>query len=317
LRPSLRYSHRGNTLGRYRLRFLLQELDLPRGTTVIGRSLDCNITIEDPLVSRQHARIVVDDQGGHVEDMGSRNGVRVNGLPIREATPLRDGDRIRIGTQDFVFCCVEPAGKAHSKTTGVLRLCARCRLPYPREMVACPNCEAIEQTDEETLSGSFGKDDTSVWGVQLLVEALERALTLGRIADADRLVRRATAQVEELVASGHTVDAQALGALAAQVAATTLATNDPTWALWVLETYQRLDRVPPMPVVERLGEAATAHSGIMRGALDALVEQLDAAGGGASPDAKQALARLAQIRRSLVEAGGDPGAVTGEWPGSS
>src|SRR5271163_628506 len=157
-------------VARYRLRFLLQEFDLPRGITVIGRSLDCNLTIEDPLVSRQHASIVVDDNGGSVEDMGSRNGVRINGLQVRGATPLRDGDRVRIGTQDFVFCRVDPLGKAHSKTTGVLRLCAKCRLPYPREMVACPNCEATEQTDEETLSGSFGSENQTAWSVQLLVE---------------------------------------------------------------------------------------------------------------------------------------------------
>src|SRR5580658_4925478 len=128
-------SHLGSQVARYRLRFLLQEFDLPRGLTVIGRSLDANLTIEDPLVSRQHARIEVEDEGGTVEDMGSRNGVRVNGVTIRGPTPLKDGDRVRIGTQDFVFCRVDPMGKAHSKTTGVLRLCANCRLPYPREMV--------------------------------------------------------------------------------------------------------------------------------------------------------------------------------------
>src|SRR5271166_1147640 len=201
---------------RYRLRFLLQEFDLPRGITVIGRSLDCNLTIEDPLVSRQHASIVVDDDGGTVEDMGSRNGVRVNGLQVRGATPLRDGDRVRIGTQDFVFCRVDPLGKAHSKTTGVLRLCAKCRLPYPRELVSCPNCEATEQTDEETLSGSFGSENQTAWSVQLLVEALERALTLGRLTDAERIVRRATAQVDELIAAGGAIDAKALSALSEQ-----------------------------------------------------------------------------------------------------
>ncbi|HEX3345823.1 MAG TPA: FHA domain-containing protein, partial [Polyangiaceae bacterium] len=215
-------------MARYRLRFLLQEFDLPRGITVIGRSLDCNLTIEDPLVSRQHASIVVDDGGGSVEDMGSRNGVRVNGLQVRGSTPLRDGDRVRIGTQDFVFCRVDPAGKAHSKTTGVLRLCAKCRLPYPREMVACPNCEATEQTDEETLSGSFGTENQTAWSVQLLVEALERALTLGRLTDAERIARRATAQVEELVVAGGSIDTKALGALAVQAVGTTLATNEPT-----------------------------------------------------------------------------------------
>ena len=236
----------GAHVASYRLRFLLQEFDLPRGITIIGRSLDCNLTIEDPLVSREHASIVVDDDGGSVEDMGSRNGVRVNSVQIRGATPLRDGDRVRIGTQDFVFCRVDPAGKAHAKTTGVLRLCAKCRLPYPREMVACPSCEATEQTDEDTLSGSFGSENQTAWSVQLLVEALERALTLGRLSDAERIARRATAQVEELVVAGGAIDTKAFAALAGQAVATTLATNDPTWVLWALDIYRRTDRVPPI-----------------------------------------------------------------------
>ena len=309
-------------MARYRLRFLLQEFDLPRGITVIGRSLDCNLTIEDPLVSRQHARIIVDDDGGTVEDMESRNGVRVNGAPIRAPTPLRDGDRVRIGTQDFVFCRVDPAGKAHSKTTGVLRLCAKCRLPYPREMVACPNCEATEQTDEETLSGSFGSENQTAWSVQLLVEALERALTLGRVADAERIVRRATAQVEELVVGGRVVDTKALASLAVQAAATTLAGNDPTWVLWVIDIYRRTERVPPIEVVERVGEAAAKHRG-RRARRAGVAARAPRAGRRAarSPDDVDALARLEQVRRVLEPDGGRRGPsrdeATGEWPGPS
>ncbi|HEY8038445.1 MAG TPA: FHA domain-containing protein [Polyangiaceae bacterium] len=304
-------------MARYRLRFLLQEFDLPRGMTVIGRSLDCNLTIEDPLVSRQHARIMVDDDGGTVEDMGSRNGVRVNGLQVREPTALRDGDRVRIGTQDFVFCRVDPLGKAHSKTTGVLRLCAKCRLPYPREMVSCPNCEATEQTDEETLSGSFGSENQTAWSVQLLVEALDRALTLGRVTDAERIAKRATAQVEELVVSGGSVDAKALAALGMQAVAVTLATNDPTWALWVLDVYRRTDRVPPVEVVERLGEAAARHTGVVRGGLTSLLDHVRSTARSASPSDVEALTRLEQIRHSLEDKTQDSGEVTGEWPGPS
>src|SRR5687767_6926407 len=51
---------RVSTVARYRLRFLLQEFDLPRGATILGRSSDCHVTIEDPLVSRHHARIVLE-----------------------------------------------------------------------------------------------------------------------------------------------------------------------------------------------------------------------------------------------------------------
>jgi FHA domain len=307
-------SHLGSQVARYRLRFLLQEFDLPRGLTVIGRSLDANLTIEDPLVSRQHARIEVDDEGGTVEDMGSRNGVRVNGVTIRGPTPLKDGDRVRIGTQDFVFCRVDPMGKAHSKTTGVLRLCANCRLPYPREMPACPNCEATEQTDEETLSGSFGTENQTAWSVQLLVEALERALTLGRVGDAERIVRRATAQVEELIVAGGAIDTKALAALATQAVATTLASNDPTWLLWVIDIYRRTDRVPPAEIVDRIAEAAPVHAGVVHGALESLLEHLGASARRTGPEDVDALARLEQMRRLLAEKSRDPGDVTGEWP---
>jgi hypothetical protein len=281
------------------LRFLLQEFDLPRGITIIGRSLDCHLTIEDPLVSRQHARIVIDDGGACVEDMGSRNGVKVNGGTIRGSTPLQDGDRVRIGTQDFVFCRVDPAGRAHSKTTGVLRLCANCRLPYPREMVACPNCEATEQTDDDTLSGTGSLEGRNAWNVQLLVEALERALTLGRVSDAERIVRRASAQVEELVTAGASVDPKGLAALGVQAAATTLASNDPTWALWVVDVYRRTGRVPPVAVTERLAEVASKHRSLLHGALGDLVAQLGTTARTASENEVDALARLEQLRRQL------------------
>jgi hypothetical protein len=285
-------------LARFRLRFLLQEFDLPRGVTVIGRSLDCNLTIEDPLVSRQHARIVVDDDQVTVEDLGSRNGVRVNGQAARRPMLLSDGDRIRIGTQDLVLCRVDYSQQGHSKTTGVLRLCAECRLPYPREMVACPNCEATEQMDEDTLSGKFGTDNQTSWGVLLLIEALERALTLGRVSDAERIARRASGQVEELVAAGGPIDGRALTGFTTLAAATTLATNDPTWVVLAMDFCRRTGRVPPLEAVERIAEAAAKHRGVV-GALRGLLDDLRCAARVDSPDEVEALARLEQTRHLL------------------
>src|SRR5258708_550533 len=215
---------RGWPVARYRLRFLLQEFDLPRGITIIGRSLDCHLTIEDPLVSRQHARIVIDDAGAYVEDMGSRNGVRVDGATIRGPTQLIDGMRIRIGTQDFLFCNVEIPGKAATKTTGVLRLCASCRMPYPREAPSFPNRGATEQTAEDTLPGvrpAQGAHSARAWSAQRLVEALDRALTLGRLQDAERILRRATAQIEEMVSAGASFDGASIAALPSPTAART------------------------------------------------------------------------------------------------
>jgi hypothetical protein len=295
-------------LARYRLRFLLQEFDLPRGITIIGRSLDCHLTIEDPLVSRQHARIMIDDSGATVEDMGSRNGVKVDGVAIKKPMALVDGMRLRIGTQDFLFCSVDVASKGHSKTTGVLRLCANCRMPYPREAPSCPNCEATEQTDEDTLTGvgpSEGAHATRAWSAQLLVEALDRALALGRVQDAERILRRATAQVEEVVESGAQVDAASLASLAARAAATTLASDDASWTLWVLDIYRRTALIPPADLVERFAEVATRHRTLVLGAVTALLERLgNRSGRKPSQRSIEALVRLEQVRSLLSEGGG-------------
>lgn len=139
---------------RHRLRSPLLELNLPLGATVIGRDADCHVTLADPLVSRRHARILVGSDRVVVEDLGSRNGVFVNGLGVREPAPLRDGDRLRIGTQQFLYC--EVAGATSEapppmRPTGQLGLCATCRLPYPCELVSCPACEDTEQVEEDTL----------------------------------------------------------------------------------------------------------------------------------------------------------------------
>ena len=313
---------RKEKLVRYRLRFVLQELDLPQGGTIIGRSLDCHLTLEDPLVSRRHARIVVDETGARIEDMGSRNGVRVNGAVIHDPVALRNGDRVRIGTQDFVFCCVDAGGRAHSRTTGQLRLCANCRLPYPRELLACPNCEATEQTDDDTLTGN-GRSAAHAWNVQLMVESLERALRLSRLEDAERIVQRAIAQIEEVIVAGGSLDASALAGLSGQAAATSLASGDPAWAHWVLDVYGRIRRVPPIHVIDRVGEVAANHRQLFGEALDLLLQRLDAppseaAGGSVDPpralgapivpEEVEALVRLRDFRSSLASVADLPGA---------
>src|SRR4051812_43897872 len=141
--------------GYYRLRFLLQEVHLRAGDTVIGRGEDCHITIFDPLISRHHARIHVEEGGAVLEDLGSRNGCRINGALITEPHALRDGDRIRVGAQELVF--TETHAKAEfPRNTGSLCHCTECRLPYPEEIGACPNCgssvRARDTPDEVVLS---------------------------------------------------------------------------------------------------------------------------------------------------------------------
>jgi pSer/pThr/pTyr-binding forkhead associated (FHA) protein len=246
---------------------MLQEFDLPNGSTIIGRSLDCHVTLEDPLVSRRHARIVVDQAGARIEDMGSRNGVRVNGGVISDPVQLQNSDRIRIGTQDFVFCAVDASGRSHSRTTGQLRICVNCHQPYPREMLACPNCEATEQTDEDTLTGA-GRAAPNAWTLQLMTDSLERALKMGRTVDAERIVRRATHEVEEQLATGGALDNVAVSALSVQAVEMTLASDDPSWAVWAIDVHGRTQTMPPSAVIDRLSDVPPRMRPALRGALD-------------------------------------------------
>jgi diguanylate cyclase (GGDEF)-like protein len=65
--------------------------------TVIGRANDATIAIDEPSISRRHARIVHAGDGRYfVEDLGSRNGTFVNGARVRRVA-LTSGDRLQLG----------------------------------------------------------------------------------------------------------------------------------------------------------------------------------------------------------------------------
>src|SRR5215216_6084035 len=87
----------------YRLRYRQHDLDLPVGRFVIGRSASCQLSLDDPMVSRQHALLVVERDHVTIEDLGSRNGVIVNDVRIPGQHVLTEGDRIKIGTQEMNF----------------------------------------------------------------------------------------------------------------------------------------------------------------------------------------------------------------------
>lgn len=74
----------------------------PGGAT-LGRSRDCDIVLEDSGISRRHAEVRPDGDGWTVEDLGSTNGVLVNGQATRGAHPLQAGDRIELGSTELLF----------------------------------------------------------------------------------------------------------------------------------------------------------------------------------------------------------------------
>jgi ABC-type multidrug transport system ATPase subunit/pSer/pThr/pTyr-binding forkhead associated (FHA) protein len=75
---------------------IVRELELDRPVLSIGRGADCDVQLDSPIVSKQHARVV--DRAGvrWIEDLGSANGTYLGGRRIEQA-PLGLGDRVVVG----------------------------------------------------------------------------------------------------------------------------------------------------------------------------------------------------------------------------
>ena len=83
---------------------------LSDGDNIIGRDPSCNIWLDDPDVSRRHARIRIDSLRGSatLEDLESTNGTSIRRSRVNGPTALVNGDLIRIGPVEFKFRSEEP-----------------------------------------------------------------------------------------------------------------------------------------------------------------------------------------------------------------
>jgi DNA-binding winged helix-turn-helix (wHTH) protein len=76
---------------------------LSEGPNVVGRDRECAVRIDSVTLSRRHAQVVVTNGEATVEDLGSKNGTRVNGQPVVEQVALRDGDQIEVGSVTMTY----------------------------------------------------------------------------------------------------------------------------------------------------------------------------------------------------------------------
>jgi hypothetical protein len=76
--------------------------ELGAGVVVLGRSSECGIVLADANVSRQHAEVRRVGDGFVIGDLGSTNGIEVNGRRV-ESSPLASGDRIVLGSTEITF----------------------------------------------------------------------------------------------------------------------------------------------------------------------------------------------------------------------
>ena len=87
----------------YRLVWGTREIALVPGENLLGRDEGAVVWIDSALVSRRHARIVVDERGAVLEDLGSKNGTYLRGKRIEAPSKLVDEDRVKVGPASMVF----------------------------------------------------------------------------------------------------------------------------------------------------------------------------------------------------------------------
>ncbi len=77
-------------------------LRILRELSTLGRGPGVDFALDDPALSRQHAAIEYAGDEFRIRDLGSTNGVLVNGRPV-QVGELRHGDRVEIGSQTYQF----------------------------------------------------------------------------------------------------------------------------------------------------------------------------------------------------------------------
>lgn len=75
---------------------------LSQGILTVGRADYNDLVIDSPAISHHHAKIITFNRTAYIEDMGSTNGTKVNGIK-KQHQRLREGDQVTVGDYTFTI----------------------------------------------------------------------------------------------------------------------------------------------------------------------------------------------------------------------
>ncbi len=178
---------------------------------VVGRDEQCDINLADPKISRRHARFFSRNNRLLVEDLGSANGIRVNGLKVKEMA-LEEGDKVALGSTLLGLSGMPPARPGQS-VNRMVRVAKRTQtvvlsvLPYDQAsvMVSGTSADELESLREDhrslrvlheisrVLAGQTGTDESlhTVAGILRECSEADTACVLVRSKDDDEWTVRA------------------------------------------------------------------------------------------------------------------------------
>ncbi len=187
-------------------KFARQSWIIERTPLVIGREADCDIVINEPKISRQHVRLTQTDEGRYmVRDLESLNGTWVNGVPLKGARVLEDGDELdlaRMVTLIFVASEItEPLAPEQLQAAHLLRLDRNARRVFVGEREIVPPLSVPQYRLLELLFDANGGICTREDVVQVVWPDDESGGVSEQAIDA--LVRRLRDRINEFATEDH------------------------------------------------------------------------------------------------------------------
>jgi pSer/pThr/pTyr-binding forkhead associated (FHA) protein len=151
---------------------------LADGSVLIGRSHECELLLEDPLVSRLHARVRVEADRVGIEDLHSTNGIYLRGDRVTQFALLRDGDRAQIGSQEIAFFSYaeEPAPDSGVTQRELLEPASTTAQAGPPTSAVPTTARAPALTMLGNLARRFAREGRAEEGAALLMPHLRRIL---------------------------------------------------------------------------------------------------------------------------------------------
>ena len=309
----------------FRLRYRAHDLELPPGEFVIGRSEECQLALDDPLVSRKHAVLRVGNRGVTVVDLGSRNGVSVNGERIGKERRLHHGDKVTIGGQEMILSEGTsedgmPAGRTLSQTLGDISIADVHRAlaanvsdeptqstaflgfdPETRatDIIAAAR-EAARANERVSTTGEMPlKRDSQpkiIATFKLLSGMADKALGMGRAEEAERILGPVLGEVLEAQKKKHIDPAvvdQAVG-YALKLAGLT---QRGSWVDYVLEIHTASNRLVAGPVVDDLHGVIRRVKNVSLRVMRDYISAMKAISSGFSPNERFILQRVESLEQ--------------------
>lgn len=144
---------------------------------VFGRGRGCDVTIADPLISRQHCTVYLDRGEVRLRDLGSSNLTLVNGEPVREAT-LRPGDEVAVGGTVFVvsLASTEPEPQTSGKGDGDTMGLSRADGPHTPRFATPPPVQGLSTIEDYVDLFRLCRNVSNVASIAGLLDVVQREL---------------------------------------------------------------------------------------------------------------------------------------------